>query len=214
MKICNICKVAKALDHYSKASRHPDGLQYRCKECMKEYRLVNIERLQKQRSDMYMQNRETRLAALKVYRDKNPDVIKARKAKYYKANVAATVNRVKKWRIENPERNAELARVNAKRQRRKNPGMASQHARERDATKLNATPKWANRAKMVEFYKSAHGLNMLLGEWHHVDHIVPLRSPLVCGLHNEFNLQILPEKENLRKSNRYWPDMPSSDDTL
>jgi hypothetical protein len=42
----------------------------------------------------------------------------------------------------------------------------------------------------------------------HVDHIVPLVSKFVCGLHCEANLQLLPGPENQRKGNRVWPDMP------
>lgn len=44
-------------------------------------------------------------------------------------------------------------------------------------------------------------------EWH-VDHIVPLQSDLVCGLHNEWNLAVITGSENSKKRNFYWPEMP------
>ena len=35
----------------------------------------------------------------------------------------------------------------------------------------------------------------------HVDHVIPLRNRLVCGLHTQFNLQLLTPTENMRKGN-------------
>lgn len=80
--------------------------------------------------------------------------------------------------------------------------------RDYQARKLRAVPPWANPAAMSEIYRAARLMGEVTGEVFEVDHIVPLRAHLVCGLHCESNLQILPRPLNRAKSNRRWPDMP------
>jgi hypothetical protein len=84
----------------------------------------------------------------------------------------------------------------------------SVYAAKRRAIKLNATPKWANGFIISEIYNLCRLRSKLLGITFHVDHIVPLQSKLVCGLHVENNLQIISNLENLSKGNHIWIDMP------
>lgn len=72
----------------------------------------------------------------------------------------------------------------------------------RKAIKKQAVPKWADLNVIKEVYIEAKYMQM------HVDHIVPLLSPLVCGLHVWDNLQLLDARTNISKGNRVWPDMP------
>lgn len=78
----------------------------------------------------------------------------------------------------------------------------------RRATKLRATPGWANSRAIGLWYAGAKTMTQLAGSPYHVDHIVPLRSKLVCGLHVEHNMQLLTQAENSSKHNRHWPEMP------
>ena len=55
---------------------------------------------------------------------------------------------------------------------------------------------------MLAFYEEARRLTEETGIVHHVDHIIPINHPLICGLHVETNLQVLPAAENSRKGNR------------
>lgn len=85
----------------------------------------------------------------------------------------------------------------------------SANARRR-ARKYQATPQWANKFFIQEIYDLAQRRSKMLGFKWHVDHIVPLKSELVCGLHVENNLQVIPGVLNISKFNRSWPDMPNA----
>jgi 5-methylcytosine-specific restriction endonuclease McrA len=81
------------------------------------------------------------------------------------------------------------------------------YVRKYQAKKRLATPAWANDFFIEEIYHLAELRTKLLGIPHEVDHVIPLQSDVVCGLHVENNLQVITRDENIRKSNTTWPGM-------
>jgi 5-methylcytosine-specific restriction endonuclease McrA len=68
-----------------------------------------------------------------------------------------------------------------------------------------ATPPWITRKQKSEIrqlYQIAITMTKTTGEQYVVDHIVPLRSEVVCGLHVPWNLRVITREENLKKSNK------------
>jgi len=68
-----------------------------------------------------------------------------------------------------------------------------------------ATPPWLTRKQKSEIrqlYQIAITMTQTTGEQYVVDHIVPLRSHEVCGLHVPWNLRVITQEENLKKSNK------------
>jgi acyl-CoA reductase-like NAD-dependent aldehyde dehydrogenase len=112
----------------------------------------------------------------------------------------------KKWQSENREHRKEYL----KKWESENRELRYARNAERRAQKLNATPDWLtedHHKEIQQFYWLAKDLQAVTGETYHVDHIVPLKSETVCGLHVPWNLQVLPADVNIAKKNRYWPDM-------
>jgi len=123
----------------------------------------------------------------------------------------------RKWHLKNKEkvnarkrelRNPDIANKKTKEWKQLNPHKLRSHAASYRAAYLNSLPKWRNKFFIDEIYHLAKLRTKMLGIQFHVDHIVPLQSDIVCGLHNEFNLQIITAKHNFSKGNRVWPEMP------
>jgi 5-methylcytosine-specific restriction endonuclease McrA len=68
----------------------------------------------------------------------------------------------------------------------------------------DATPTWLTRkqkSELRQLYQIAIIMTQTTGEQYVVDHIYPLRSDVVCGLHVPWNLRIITQQQNLQKSN-------------
>lgn len=102
------------------------------------------------------------------------------------------------WR----EKDRQRVREGLARDREQRPEYWRARARARDAQKAGATPQWLTdeqQAAIIAIYQDAASRDTP----HHVDHIIPLNHPDVCGLHVPWNLQVLTAEENLRKSNSF-----------
>lgn len=84
-----------------------------------------------------------------------------------------------------------------------NPGIKRKSNIARKHGEKRATPVWADMAKINEIYKLARKMMNDDGIERHVDHVIPLRHPLVCGLHVHTNLDIKSAFENMSKHNKF-----------
>jgi hypothetical protein len=138
----------------------------------------------------------------RAWREANREAHRASVLEWQKKNKDRVNQRCKDWRERNKLRRAESVKSwNERNQDKRAAAVARRRA------KL-VTPIWANKSEINKFYAEAKRLERETGIKHHVDHIVPLNSELVCGLHVEWNLQVIPAKENVLKRNLAWPDMP------
>lgn len=161
-------------------------------------------------------------ATQRKYREANRDRINSRIREWKRAHRSATRETdrryrnkhsgahavlQKAWREKNPERDSERRSKWAAKNRAK----INSQAAARRAAKVQATPAWANLRYIDLFYQLAKLESERTGLVVEVDHVVPLISNLVCGLHVEDNLQLLVCGENRSKSNKRWPNHPASE---
>jgi hypothetical protein len=184
MKTCKTCKEHKSKELFSKSSSSKDSLDIYCKSCR------NI------------MSRKWKKSNKKSITDYN--------AKYYLDNSDYEKERTAVWLKNNPDKVRKSNRLACKKWAANNKDMVNARAAKRRAIKLKALPKWLTKEELEqikELYLIAEMFKLYTGEEYHVDHIVPLQGENVCGLHVPWNLQVIPAKENLSKSNKLQEEL-------
>lgn len=185
-KICSNCKTAKSVEDFPKDSNRNDGRHPQCKGCAKirlaKYYERNKEKAREARRVNYAENKDRYIASAIKWAAENKEKRRAISKRYVKNN---------------PETRYATQTAN----RLANPGMYAAHFKMRQQRKRQAMPAWADPIKIGRIYKACSRIAQVTGIKHHVDHYFPLKSDVVCGLHNEFNLRIITAFDNLSKSN-------------
>lgn len=216
LRVCKFCKEEKNIEDFHFKSKAKGIRKHQCKSCCKLYR-----------HEYYIKNKEKIYEQTESYRKANPQIYNENTARWRVENCESIKNYTKTYN----ERNKEILKIKDKkrkstpehkkwykkwkssyfsipenRERRKlkhgiwskrNKDKICYYSSKRRSDLKNATPTWADLDIIFSFYQEAqyHGLQ--------VDHIIPISHPLVCGLHCEFNLQLLTKTQNISKNNSF-----------
>jgi hypothetical protein len=184
-KMCSCCGTEKSAEFFYARG---NGLTSDCKECCKK---------------KAMEYRAKNKASIKERRKDRQQIDSERRRVWGQANKERLASYMREWRTENKDR--ELAIAKASRERRIERILQSN--KERVDWVKQATPPWAEKWILAEAKKLARLRTKVTGTQWEVDHIVPIKSPKVCGLHAFTNIRVVPKAVNAAKRNLYWPDM-------
>ena len=144
----------------------------------------------------YEANREK----LKVWYETNKEKVKAKSKAYYEANKEKVKDRCKTYR----ESNKGEIKTKKKIYYEANKDWHIAKAARRKALKIPALLPTTDEELIKKLYKQRADMSKKHGEEYHVDHIIPLS---IGGAHHQDNLRIITAKENLKKHDKYIPEL-------
>ena len=206
-KTCKRCEVTyeSALTNFSKQVRGKNGVTSQCGACAKEksdaYRAANKEKVLASNRNHYNRNKEYILAKHKEYAQTHKEAFAGYSKNYAERNPEKVKESQRKYKQGHKEEKLAYETT----YRELNRGKINAISGKSRATVVNSTPAWCDHAYCESLYIEADRLTKLHGVNYHVDHIDPMKSKLVCGLHVPDNLQVVPAKVNRQKFNKFKP---------
>ena len=202
-KKCAKCKAVLPLTSFNKNKAKPDGLGTECRVCAnahsRKYHKENPEAHLARCKNNYVENKEEYKTRARKWEIENAAKKQSLKAAYREANR----EKIKEFSKRDWLRYGEQRKARKKQYRAENPGYNNVHTQNRRARTFQAMPAWADVEEIKAIYVMSAVITRLTGIKHHVDHFYPLKSDIVCGLHNEYNLRIIPAAENQAKGNSF-----------
>lgn len=171
------------------------------KECIRRWREQNPERKKNLERRWREQNPEREKENKRHWSKQNVELTREYKRCWKERNPDKVRESSRRWRQENPDQKKEINR----RWCEQNPEKINAYCAKHRAAKKQAIASWADFDAIKQIYVEAAELSKSTNIQHEVDHIYPLQSDYMCGLHVETNLQILTKSANVRKNNRTWP---------
>ena len=178
----------------------------RCHECHRlrkqQLRADTPEKYRAKSREKYQANPRQFRSYRKNYYARCPEIERERRKEYYHNNREIEVRRNQNWKAANKAR----VRDTQRRWYEANFDKVLATNSSRRAGVDRASPSWVDKKQIEVIYKKCKQLSEATGIKHHVDHIVPLKNKIVCGLHVPWNLQIIPAEDNLKKRNKFSHD--------
>ncbi len=189
-KKCPKCNVTKDINiDFSRSPSTKDGAQGHCRDCKKQYYIKSIDTYRNKHKEKYAKySKEIRKRTGEYYRNNTDKCRATSRARYHNL----------------PEEAKTIVAIKAALYAKLNPGKAQARVAMRRSKLRKAAPNWLtdeHNRQITEVYEIAKQRNEITPNSFHVDHIVPIRGKIVCGLHVPWNLQILSAADNIRKSN-------------
>lgn len=159
-----------------------------CQLCSQNYAYERYHNKLKHDPEYIAENRRRVL----IWQNNNPNKKNLNQSNYYRRHIEKILEYHASYRKENPDKIRDRQSDWAER----NPEKIKSKAAKYRATIRNAMPDWASIEQIESIY-------MNCPEGFEVDHIAPLQSDVICGLHLPQNLQYLPLSINRSKGNKF-----------
>lgn len=173
-----------------------------CTKCKEEKPLSEFYKDKSKKDGLKYYCKECDKKKVTDWQKKNPDRVKQLYSEYYERNRDKVDAKRAEWRDQNKEKVSQYVKKASRTYYHNNKQTHFALSAKRRAAKKQAIPPWAELDIIRQLYAKASEFGF------EVDHVVPLQSDLVCGLHCWHNLQLLDPTLNRSKGNREWVDMP------